>query len=78
MPLLLVALAFVGTITTPVVAQEGILASPWEFHVNVYGWLPKAPATIAVNDKDLVDVPEDLNTILDSLEMAAMFELEAH
>jgi hypothetical protein len=76
---LVLALALVVTLTAPAIAQgEGILDAPWEFHVNVYGWLPDAPATIEVNDKELVDVPEDLNTILDSLQMAAMFELEAH
>ena len=76
---LVFVLALVVTLTAPAIAQgEGILDAPWEFHVNVYGWLPDAPATIAVGDKELVDVPEDLNTILDSMEMAAMFVLEAH
>jgi hypothetical protein len=71
-------LALVATITTSAMASEGIGSAPWEFRVNLYGWLPDAPATIEVNDRELVDVPEDLNTILDSLEFAAMFELEAH
>jgi hypothetical protein len=76
---LVFALALVVTLTAPAIAQgEGILDAPWEYHVNLYGWLPNAPATVEVNGKELVDVPEDLNTILDSLEMAAMFELEAH
>jgi DNA-binding transcriptional regulator/RsmH inhibitor MraZ len=52
--------------------------APWESHVDLYGWLPKAPATIEVDDKERVDVPENLNTILDSMEAAAMLELEAH
>ena len=53
-------------------------SDPWSFHVNVYGWLPEAPATINVADRTVVDAPEDLDTILDSLNMTAMFELEAH
>ncbi|MEJ2197151.1 MAG: hypothetical protein P8X54_01090 [Desulfuromonadales bacterium] len=53
-------------------------SDPWRFHVNIYGWLPDAPATISVNGKEVVDVPEELDTILDSLDMTAMFELEAH
>ena len=77
--LLLVALVFICTVTTPAIAEEeGFLAAPWRFHVNLYGWLPEAPATISVDGKEVVDVPEDLDTILDSLEAAAMFELEAH
>jgi hypothetical protein len=53
-------------------------SDPWRFHVNIYGWLPDAPATISVNGNEVVDVPEELDTILDSLDMTAMFELEAH
>jgi hypothetical protein len=76
---LVFALAIGATLTAPAIARgEGILDSPWEYHVNLYGWLPEAPATIEVNGKEIVDVPEDLDTILDSMEMAAMFELEAH
>jgi hypothetical protein len=71
-------LLFAGAVTTPALAAEGIQGAPWEFHVNLYGWLPEAPATIDYNGEEIVDVPEDLNTILDSMEMAAMFELEAH
>jgi len=78
-PPLKLVLILVGTLATSAMAQsEGILGSPWEFHVNLYGWLPEAPATIDVDDKQLVDVPEDLDTILDSMELTAMFELEAH
>jgi len=77
--LLLFALTLIGTMAAPAMAQgEGFLAAPWQFHVNLYGWLPKAPATIDVGGKELVDVPESLDTILDSMEFAAMFELEAH
>jgi hypothetical protein len=66
--------------TTKAIAQDGESqwSDPWRFHVNIYGWLPKAPATIKVDGEEVVDVPEDLDTILDSLEMTAMFELEAH
>ena len=53
-------------------------SDPWRFRINLYGWLPDAPATINVNGKEVVDVPENLDTILDSLNLTAMFELEAH
>jgi len=78
--LLLAALAFAGTVATPDIAQgEGsILSAPWKFNVNLYGWLPEAPATINVDGKEVVDVPENLDTILDSLNAAAMFEIEVH
>ena len=79
-PLRLLLLFLVATLATPALVQGKGFSwdDPWKFHVNVYGWLPEAPATIAVDDLELVDVPEDLDTILDSLEAAAMFELEAH
>jgi hypothetical protein len=78
--LAVIAMTFVGTTGIPAVAQEGGSgwSDPWRFHVNIYGWLPEAPATINVDGEEVVDVPEDLDTILDSLEMTAMFELEAH
>lgn len=75
---LLFALALASALPTAVFAQQSILDAPWDFHVNVYGWLPDAPATIDYGEKELVDVPESTSTILDSLEMTAMFELEAH
>lgn len=64
---------------TPALAQsEGrSWSDPWQFRVNLYGWLPDAPATISVDGKEVIDVPEDLDTILDSLDITAMFELEA-
>ncbi|MEH6468200.1 MAG: hypothetical protein V7725_01145 [Porticoccus sp.] len=52
-------------------------SDPWQFQVNIYGWFPDAPATIKVKGQEVVDVPEDLSTILDSLDGAAMFELQA-
>lgn len=58
--------------------KEPSWSDPWEFRVNLYGWLPDAPATISVGDTTLVDAPESLGTILDSLNVTAMFELEAH
>jgi hypothetical protein len=68
--LFLVSLAFVGTVKSPAIAQEGESwwNAPWRFQVNLYSWLPDAPATINVDGKEIVDVPEDLDTILDSLE----------
>lgn len=52
--------------------------APWWFHVNVYGWLPNAPATIKVDGQDVADLPEDFDKILADLELAAMFEVEVH
>lgn len=78
--LFLVAWSLLATGTTKASAQDGDSqwSDPWRFHVNLYGWLPDAPATINVKGREVVDVPEDLDTILDSLNAAAMFELEAH
>jgi hypothetical protein len=50
----------------------------WRFNVNIYGWMPEAPARIEIDDDTVASLPEDFSTILDSLEMAAMFELELH
>jgi hypothetical protein len=76
--LFLSTLTFVGVFTTQAFAQDdqSIWNAPWKFRVNLYGWLPDAPAAISVDGKNVVDVPEELDTILDSLEAAAMFELE--
>lgn len=77
--LLLAASACIGTLTTLGAAQgaETVPSTPWKFRGNVYGWLPDAPATINVDGKEVVDVPEDLGTILDDAEALAMFELQA-
>jgi len=76
----LVVSGLLGLLTTQSFAQSDgkEWSDPWRFHVNLYGWLPDAPATISVNGEKVVDVPEDLDTVLDSLDMTAMFELEAH
>lgn len=58
--------------------DDRVWNAPWRFHFNLYGWLPDAPATIDVKGQEVVDVPEDLDTILDSLDMTAMFEVEVH
>jgi len=77
--LLLAVSTFVGTFATPGVAQaEAVKSTPWKFRANVYGWLPDAPATISVDGKDVVDVPEDLGTILDDAEALAMVDFQAH
>lgn len=57
--------------------SRGVVGSAW-FHANVYGWLPKAPATIKVDDHNVAKLPEDFDNILDSAEMLAMFEVEVH
>jgi hypothetical protein len=77
--LLLAASALVGTVTTAGTAQaeESKQSGSWKFRANVYGWLPDAPATISVEGNTVVDVPEDLGTILDDAEALAMVEFEA-
>lgn len=57
---------------------EGFLDAPWDFVVNVYGWLPSAPADITIRNEEVANLPESLDTILDSLEFAAMFEVQVH
>ncbi len=59
---------------SPLYAEE----EPWRFNVNVYGWLPEAPADIIINDEEVAHLPESFDTIIDGLQMAAMFELQAH
>jgi hypothetical protein len=49
----------------------------WRFHVNVYSWLPHAPATIKIEEVE-VSLPEKLKNIIKALEMMALFELEVH
>ena len=68
-------------LTTPAIAAEdsaGIGDSPWEFGANIYMWLPSAPLTLKVDQMEVGNLPENLDTILDSLKFAAMFEVEAH
>lgn len=77
-------LSFVLGIGSPAAAapatveEAGFLSAPWKFHVNFYGWLPDAPAEIRVDGKKVVEVPENVDTILGSLQAAAMLELEVH
>lgn len=74
------ALLLIGVSTTLSAAQEGQgwRDGPWRFSAKIYGWLPEAPATIKINQQEVANLPESLDTILDALKMAAMFELEAH
>jgi hypothetical protein len=74
------ALLLVGVSATLSAAQEGQgwEDAPWQFSAKIYGWLPEAPATIKVEGHGVTNMPESLDNILDSLEMMAMFELEAH
>jgi len=51
--------------------------APWKFSAKGYGWLPEAPAKVKVDQQEVADLPESLDNILDSLDMGAMFELEA-
>lgn len=59
-------------------ATESILDAPFKINLNLYGWLPDAPATITVDGKDIIEVPESFSTIIDSAEGLAMFEFDIH
>jgi len=80
-PLLLAAFLLVGA--SPAFSAEKKSTDQkkdpwaWRFNANVYGWMPWAPAEIKVGDFE-EDIPEDFGTILESLKMAAMFEVEVH
>jgi hypothetical protein len=52
--------------------------APWRFNINVYGWLPRAPVDIKVDGNEVAHFPESFDNIFDSLQMAAMFEVEVH
>jgi hypothetical protein len=58
--------------------KEGVMNSPWRFKAVVYGWLPSAPVKIFRDGEQVGELPESLDTILDSLDFTLMFELEAH
>jgi hypothetical protein len=51
------------------------LNDPWRFDLTVWGWLPQAPAEIELGRVD-ARLPEDLDTILDSLQWGAFLDLE--
>lgn len=74
------ALLLVGASTSLSAAQDGQgwRDAPWRFNFKGYGWLPEAPATIKINGKDVDNLPESFDNILDDLDVAAMLELEAH
>jgi len=74
------ALLLVGASTSLSAAQDGQgwRDAPWRFSAKIYGWLPEAPATITIDQEEVANLPESLDNILDSLEVMAMFELEAH
>jgi hypothetical protein len=64
--------------TDPAAESGGWLGGPWHFSALIYGWLPHAPADITYRQHEVANLPEDLSTILDSLQMTAMLEFEAH
>ena len=57
--------------------QQSISESPWTFTAYIDGWLPKAPVDINIDGNDII-VPENLNTILDSLKLTAMLRFDLH
>jgi hypothetical protein len=54
-------------------ATPGILDAPWGFGFDIYGWLPRAPVELSIDGREIAELPESLDTILESLEMMAMF-----
>jgi len=56
---------------------ERARTEPWRFHFGIYGWLPEAPADVSIGPNS-VSLPEDLDTILDSLRFTAMLHGEVH
>ncbi len=56
----------------------GLAEAPWRFSAKGYGWLPEAPVDIYIDQQEVANLPESLDNILDDLDLAAMFELEAH
>jgi len=73
-----ILLAVISNNVSAAAQGNGWLDGPWRFSVLAYGWAPEAPATIKLDQQEVANLPEDPDTILDGLEMAAMFELEAH
>ncbi len=75
----LVAFLFIGTSTALSAEQEptGWREAPWRFNFSIWGWIPEAPADIKLGPVE-EDLPEDLGTILDSLQFAAMLDLKVH
>jgi hypothetical protein len=57
--------------------QVSISESPWTFELFIDAWAVKAPAKITMGDTE-VELPENLNTILDSLKMTSMLRFDAH
>ena len=51
--------------------------APWRFNLNVYGWLPQAPAEIKAGGTD-ARIPEKFSKIWDDLQYAGMAEFEVH
>jgi hypothetical protein len=62
----LAALLLVGVSTMSSAAQQGQgwRDAPWRFSAKVYGWLPKAPATIKIDQVEVANLPESLDNIL--------------
>ena len=80
-PFLLAAFLLVGTSAALSAEKEAADQKKdpraWRFNVNVYGWMPWAPADITIGDTE-ANIPEDFDTIFESLRFAMMFEAEVH
>jgi hypothetical protein len=76
----LTVLLLVGVPTMSSAAQEGQgwQDAPWRFNFKGYAWAPEAPVDIEIDQEEVANLPESFDNIFGDLEMAAMFELEAH
>jgi hypothetical protein len=72
MSLTLFLLAGASEVMAERLEQESISESSWQFNAYIDGWLPKAPAEIFIDGNEII-LPENLNTILDSLKLTAMW-----
>ena len=57
--------------------QASVLESSWTFNAYIDFWIPKAPLTMSI-DGNIVERPENLNTILDSMKLFAALRFNAH
>ncbi len=86
--IVLLGLLHVGPLAASSLAQEttpkfewsslsAIETGPWRFSGNVYLWIADAPLDVQIGGL-AVSIPEDFETILQAMNMAAMFEAEVH
>jgi len=73
---LLAGLLLAGTSAMVSAAETGVGDAPWDLKARIYFWLPDAPIDILVNQMNVGNLPESLDSILEGLQMAFMGEFE--